>query len=394
MPNETDYEQQLRIVMGLRISVFQSNDPAGNPDLSSRLAEEEKKLLAIKQALPQHGPDAVSGPDVQGHRLGAATTQLTAETTLCMQPLPTGIYHLLNPETEPLLKVTVKNLSENPRRIRVRAGIEGVSTEAVRTVELTRKSTAGSERTLPLLPALLPGHSASMSEVQRATIYVISEDLDGKIEAHDTYSILCLSRNSSFNAVRDPSGAIVDLSHYYGAWVTPYDELVQERIRYAAGLCNPPQIWGYQGTRPDVQRQVEALFRSLQDLGITYVNSVIDYGAPDGYYTQRTRLPHESLRSRSANCIDGTVLMASLLEGASLNPALVLVPGHALVGWEAWRQSGEWKFLETIMIGQGKFDEACQSAQKLYEDYSSRDPKLVKQHSLRDLRRRGIWPMA
>jgi hypothetical protein len=100
------------------------------------------------------------------------------------------------------------------------------------------------------------------------------------------------------------------------------------------------------------------------------VNSVIDYGAGPGEVTQRTRLPRESLAQKSANCIDGTVLLTSLLEGASLNPAVVLVPDHAFVGWETWDGSGEWSYLETTMIGSAEFETACQSATKQYEKVS------------------------
>ena len=45
-------------------------------------------------------------------------------------------------------------------------------------------------------------------------------------------------------------------------------------------------------------------------------------------------LPRESLADKEANCINGTVLFASLLEGISMSPAIVLVPGHAFLAWE------------------------------------------------------------
>jgi hypothetical protein len=38
-------------------------------------------------------------------------------------------------------------------------------------------------------------------------------------------------------------------------------------------------IWGYQGDRISVDQQVKALFQSLREAGITYINSVTDYGA-------------------------------------------------------------------------------------------------------------------
>ena len=58
-----------------------------------------------------------------------------------------------------------------------------------------------------------------------------------------------------------------------------------------------------------------------------------------------------------------TVLFASLLEAISLHPAIVLVPGHAFLGWETWTGAGEWKFLETTLIGTSTFEQACKSAE-------------------------------
>ena len=100
---------------------------------------------------------------------------------------------------------------------------------------------------------------------------------------------------------------------------------------------------------------------------------MIDFGAGPGQVTQRTRLPRESLRHKSANCIDGTVLMASLLEAASLHAAIVLVPGHAFVGWETWPGTDEWDYLETTMIATHDFEAAGQRARTLFERFAAED---------------------
>src|ERR1700676_1368462 len=87
------------------------------------------------------------------------------------------------------------------------------------------------------------------------------------------------------------------------------------------------------------------------------------------------------------------VLFASLLEGASLNAALVIVPGHALVSWETWHGNNEWRCLETTLIGSADFDAACRSGQQIYDAYKDRSPSPLLMHPLADLRARGIWPM-
>jgi hypothetical protein len=393
---ELAYQQRLEMIRGLRAQVFQNIGSTVSTELLLRLAQEEASLRQMQpekdQALQSSTP---ARAPLIGNLLGAATTQLEVEIDLRMHPLPTGIYHLLNPAEESLIQLTVKNTSRDPRRVLLKAGIQGLSAEAAKTVELGAKSSKSATATVSLLPTLLPGVLQAMTEVQQATLYVISIDLDKKMEAYDTYPIVCLSRNSSFNAVRNPkTGSWVDLSRYYGAWVTPYDEKVQEVIRAAADLCATSQIWGYQGKESDVPGQVKALFEALKKHGIRYVNSVIDYGAPEVYATQRTRLPRESLQSKSANCIDGTVLMASLLEGASLNPAIVLVPGHAFVGWETWYGSEKFEFLETTMVGESPFEEAFNVGRQQFEIYLEKDLRLVKLYSLRELRREGIWPIS
>ncbi|MFI5457771.1 MAG: hypothetical protein ACHRXM_20200 [Isosphaerales bacterium] len=386
-------QRQYHRVVGLRGRLYAQADPSADLPLQQQLAAEEASLDGLESQVsalaPPTEPGGLSTPP-RGRMLGAKTTGLRVERTVHMKPLPTGVYHLLDPETDPLLTVMVANESRETRRVCVRVYIEGLSAEEVRTVEIDPRKQA----TFHLLPTLLPERARTITEVQRATLHVVAEDLDGKTESHDTFSIVCLARTSSFNAVRRPdTGQVVDLSHYYGAWVTPHAEAVQERVRRAADLLPNRQIWGYQDDPELVTRQVEALYRVLKEAEITYINSVIDYGAPPGQAIQRTRLPRESLAGRAANCIDGTVLFASLLEGASLNPAIVLIPGHAFVGWEAWDGSDEWRFLETTMIGSHEFEAACRSGQKQYDEAKTHGRGRLTMHKLTELRAREIYPM-
>jgi hypothetical protein len=389
-----EIQQQYSRVAALRRAVYAQPDPSAADELTRLLSEAEIALADLEsqgkvkalEVKPGAGP--VSLP--KGRMLGPDTTKLDVKPTLNMQPLPTGVYHLLDPETDPLVTLSLENLSRDPKRVCVKTYLEGLSAQDVRTVEIKRNE----KLILKLLPTLFPERARAITEVQRATLHVLVEDLDGKPESHDTYPIVCLARTASFNAVRRPgSGEVVDLSHYYGAWVTPHAEAVQERIRRAVDLLPDRQIWGYQGDPDGVDRQVAALYQSLREWGIAYVNSVIDYGGKVGEATQRTRLPRESIAGRAANCIDGAVLFASLLEGSSLSAALVLVPGHAFVGWEVWDGSDEWKYLETTMIGSQEFEAACKSGMKQFSDAEKFGRSRLVVHKLYDLRARGIWPM-
>ena len=383
--------RQVSLVQSLRMALYTRPNPADSCDLLA-LATEEKKLNSLEKQMmirtPARQPGKRSHP--AGKLLAPDTTGLQVECQFLMEPLPTAIYHLLDPLAHPLLRVRVENHTSDTRRVCVKTRIEGLSAEAVQTVELGRGS-----QTLHFSPTLLPTAHRSITDVQRATVHVVSTDLDGKLERHETFPITCLARTSSFNSVQDPeTGQRIDLSRYYAAWVTPYAKEVQERVRRAADLWPGRQMFGYQDTPETVQQQVEALYKSVQEVGIAYVHSVIDYGGTPAMDTQRTRLPAESLAQKSANCIDGAVLMASLLEGASLSPAIVLIPGHAFLGWETWEFSGHWAFLETTMLGTADFGDAHQSGSSTERTYREVAPDQLTVHSIRQLRAEGIWPMA
>jgi hypothetical protein len=133
---------------------------------------------------------------------------------------------------------------------------------------------------------------------------------------------------------------------------------------------------GYQGASTlaqgaeIVRAQAQAIFATLkQEANLIYINSALNMGRQAGQVTQRVRLPSEILAAGgSANCIDGTVLFASLLELASLEPVVVLVPGHAFVGWRIWHEVNQYEFLETTMIGSSDFASAQQVGQQEYEE--------------------------
>src|SRR5262249_36512008 len=147
----------------------------------------------------------------------------------------------------------------------------------------------------------------------------------------------------------------------------------------------------YQGDANGVGRQVEALYETLRGTGLVYVGSAIAYGNRPGQTIQRVLLPREALELKNVNCLDAAILMASLLEGIDLRAALGFVPGHAFVGWEAWIDSGEWRFLDIALIGSGSdFTSACQKGQARYEEWHTYYPKDLVVHYVANLRKQGI----
>lgn len=172
--------------------------------------------------------------------------------------------------------------------------------------------------------------------------------------------------------------------------------MIYELLRSAADIVRGGSIASYQVDSKGVTAQIRAIYDALRSTEITYVNSVLCFGPIPGVLAQRIRLPRESIAHRSANCIDGTVLFASVIEAAALNPAIIIVPGHAFLAWETAEGSSQWDYLETTLVGSKPFNKAVEQGRKLAQRYEELDKTRLGSFvrlSLPELRAQGIWPM-
>jgi len=116
---------------------------------------------------------------------------------------------------------------------------------------------------------------------------------------------------------------------------------------------------GYQSGDPDeVLAQVFAIWNVLQKRGIKY--SDISTTTPSKWvYSQTVRFLDDSIDATQANCVDGTVLMASILRKIGLNVYLVMVPGHCLLAFDLGEGDEDPILgLETTMLGETDLGEA------------------------------------
>jgi hypothetical protein len=393
---QEEYDKRLEVDR-LRREVYGQEDPSASAELFEELGTAEDALREVEEKLSKAAEDdPKSGLILDSKReiarRGVETTGLEAKVHLRMAQIPTSYVHLLDAAQDPLIScnVYVSPTSESTRRVRVSSFIEGYSARAIETFELAPDH----EHSFDQLPTLFLDRIRDLDELTRASLNVLVEDLDGKVELHVTQPIWLLARTTAPLAVRDPqTGGWRDMKRYLGAFVTPNARDLMKFLRAAAERHPSGRLVGYQVGEEEVALQVKALFEALkEEADITYVNSVVDFSPDQGFTGQRVRLPRESLSDHQANCIDGTVLFASLLEGISINPAIVVVPGHAFLAWETWRDSGVWKYLETTMIGTHTFEEACQSAERTAAYYGKQ--KRLTQLSLKELRaNNGIFPM-
>lgn len=134
------------------------------------------------------------------------------------------------------------------------------------------------------------------------------------------------------------------------AFAMPNDPAI-DRVLRDASTClrkagKPDGIDGYKsGSRQRVWEIASAVYAAVSNLGIAYALPPASF-EKNG---QKIRLPSQILDGRLATCLDTTMLMASALEQAGLNPIIALPEGHAIVG--VWLQPEE---LASIVVDEAE----------------------------------------
>ncbi len=117
------------------------------------------------------------------------------------------------------------------------------------------------------------------------------------------------------------------------SFITPNNPAVGALIVKAAAqlknLTGSSTLSGYQsGNTNTVRMQVAAVFAALHELGLVY------RGVPASFETvgQRVVMPDQVIASKVGNCLELTLLMASVLEAIGLNTLVIFQEGHAFLG--------------------------------------------------------------
>jgi hypothetical protein len=128
-------------------------------------------------------------------------------------------------------------------------------------------------------------------------------------------------------------GGINSAPELLAAFVRPTDPSVDVILREASGKLatagRSDAMDGYRkGTKARAWEIADAIWAALVSHGIAYVLPPMSFERSG----QQVRGPSDILSRKVGTCLDLTLLYASCLEQAGLNPILVLTEGHAFVG--------------------------------------------------------------
>jgi len=136
-----------------------------------------------------------------------------------------------------------------------------------------------------------------------------------------------------------------DRNPWLPSFVLPRDPAILKIInasrRYLVGINDDPaaSFDGYQSVNNDdddpsagVDKHVQSVWTALvNEFRLQYINPPPAYSKQ----TQRLRTPGDVIASNTGTCIDLALLLASCLEYIDIYPVIVLLKGHAFVGY--WR---------------------------------------------------------
>jgi len=183
------------------------------------------------------------------------------------------------------------------------------------------------------------------------------------------------------------SGKFVDHTWLIAAWIQDQDpklDAIREAAAQILALTDYTSLAG-PNSPAQVREQAKALYQALQNHGWRHDDSGLVFHKAEGHFIQRVRFPGQTLDARGGNCLEGSVLFASLLSASRLHPIILFVPGHAIVGWKDWdRTQANWEFLDMTMTGALTFEEACAEGNKKYaevkelcEEWIQTNPTLI-----------------
>ena len=200
-------------------------------------------------------------------------------------------------------------------------------------------------------------------EEQKPVNLTVKVTINGKELPEQSETLVMRSMNDCpffvINGDGDKPEDIEDISWCFAAYVNenhPWiDGILKEALTTAKDAEGQPLVnnfSGYQsGESEDVLKQVFAIWQVLQRRGIKY--SDVSTTVPcKTVASQVVRFVDETIEAKQANCVDGSVLMASILTKIGLHAYLVMVPGHCYLGFDQDSEGSAIIGLETTMLGQ------------------------------------------
>lgn len=306
---------------------------------------------------------------------GAAEVEWTPEANMDHQLFPSLI--IATATARPVEEDDVEAKTPDPYLLGERFGLVGVSIKPVTAntkVKVTLKENdvmAASTWSGELAEAdkeyfVAPKVNYKFEKLRKMTQQMplniaFAVEIDGKPAVEKTETLQARSINDCPFGVSNEEETLDDenfvagsaeIGWMFAAYVNENHPMLDKILQEALATKIVNAFLGYQRDDPaEAVKQVFAIWSALQKRGIQYSSTTTTPGGSDVVYSQYVRFLDQSITNTQANCVDGSVLFASILRKISIKPFLVTIPGHMYVGFYLSSDKSDFVGLETTVIG-------------------------------------------
>ena len=210
-----------------------------------------------------------------------------------------------------------------------------------------------------IYPDIIWNYEALKNNNQAEPVSVaIKVEMDGKDLGQRVRTFSFRSINECLLGYVTDGTTFHDTGIFFAAYVNEDNPRIGKLLREALNTRIVNRFLGYQSSQKNsVDKQVYALWNVLQKRKFRYSSVSNTSLSSNVVFSQRVRTFDDALASSQINCVDGSVLFASLLRAINIEPILIRTPGHMFVGYYIDVSHKQMNFLETTMIGDIDMDD-------------------------------------
>src|SRR5574344_197103 len=276
---------------------------------------------------------------------------LWVATTDAQIIVPSDTPYVGNPKS--LISVHIRS-SKPMSRVRIELAETKFFAQSVSEFQLPEANVA-----YTIFPDILWNYEALRNNAQAEPINVVVDaEINGKHIGRQVRTYSVRSVNECLLGYYSKDKKYHDTGVFFAAYVNEDHPMIDQILREALNTRIVNRFWGYQSRGPEaVDKQVYALWHVLQKRQFRYSSVSNTSLSSNVVFSQRVRTFEDALSASQINCVDGSVLFASLLRAINIDPVLVRTPRHMFVGYYTTANRDSLNFLETSMIGDIELDD-------------------------------------
>ncbi|AVM52156.1 hypothetical protein JN06_02146 [Bacteroides zoogleoformans] len=276
---------------------------------------------------------------------------LSVATTDAQVIIPTDSIYVGNPKS--CIAVRMRS-GKAYSRVRIEVGETPFFSRSVSEFVLEKSRTE-----YTIYPDLIWNYEALKHNNQPEPIsVVVTVEVNGESMGQSVRTFSVRSLNECLLGYVTGGTKFHDTGIFFAAYVNEENPMIDQLLREALNTRIVNRFLGYQARKPEaVDKQVYALWNVLQKRSFRYSSVSNTSLSSNVVFSQRVRTFDDALQSSQINCVDGSVLFASLLRAINIEPILVRIPGHMFVGYYTDSNHSGMNFLETTMIGDVDLDD-------------------------------------